>query len=76
MIIKIGDVKKEETRKGDTKTSTTPTSTDSVENPINQRITTLNTFYLARYLLDQKGGFECSTCREEVLGAMLVHIQN
>jgi len=76
MIIKIGDVKKEETRKGDTKTSTTPTSTDSVENPINQRITTLNTFYLARYLPDQKGGFECSTCREEVLGAMLVHIQN
>jgi len=32
-----------------------------LENPVNQRITTLSTVYMARHLYDQKGGFVCST---------------
>jgi len=32
-----------------------------LKNPVNQRITTLSTVYMARHLYDQKGGFACST---------------
>jgi len=46
------------------------------EYPTNQRITKVNTVYLARHLLDQKGGFECGTYRKEVLGAVLMCIQS
>jgi len=40
------------------------------ENTTNQRITKFNTVYLARHLLDQKGGFECGTYRKEQKGSI------
>jgi len=63
-------LKKEEARKGDAKTSITQTSVDSGRKP--NKSTNYNTQYLLSGQVppDHKGGFE------EVLGAMLAHIQS
>jgi len=67
-------LKKDEARKVDAKTSPAQTSMDSAVKPNKSKNYNTQYFDLARYLADQKVGFECITYREEVLGAMLVHI--
>ena len=52
MMIEIGDVKKNETRKDDARPLQHKLQWTVLENPMNQRITTLNTVYLARHFHD------------------------